>query len=314
MTLTILVPLDGSALAGRALPYAVGLATAMHGRLVIAHARTAPGRSDAPGFDPEATAAALREQGLTAEARLVYCRRADDAAGALLQAARDAEADLIVMSTHGRGGLTRLVLGSVADRLFGRAEVPVLLVTSGCPTDWASDHGLQILVPVDGSELAEAAIEPAVKLAALVDAEILLVRIVSSIMHVRHRHGRTLLSSGDFEERDDAWQYLTRMADRVRQAGCRVSIWVLAGSAASTIAAAARTERMDLIAMTTHGRGGLSRFLLGSVADGVLRRSSVPVLLVRSGMSRASSVEPDVAQARPTGPVDNRIEPMLPAR
>lgn len=155
-----------------------------------------------------------------------------------------------------------------------------------CEADWLAQPPKQILVALDGSRLAEEILEQtAALLARALGAEMLLVRALSSTLHARTLGGRFVLASGGFSEIDDAWHYLTDHADRLLERGIRASVWVVTGTAAATITAAARAERMDLIAMTTHGRGGLGRLLVGSIADGVLRRSPVPIMLVRSGIA-----------------------------
>lgn len=284
MTFTILVPLDGSPLAERALPFASSLASAVSGRLILAHVTPPAPTPGAPAYDSAAVVAALREEGVSVESR-VYRAWPDEIADALLGGAAEERADLVAMSTHGRGGLTRWVLGSVADQLVRRATLPVLLVPPHCDVEWTTRRPDQILVPLDGSPLAEEAIEPAAWLAERVGAEMLLVRVLSPALHARYHQGRLVLSSADFAELEDVWHYLDDLAHRVRTAGHRVSIWVVEGSPSAAITDAARSEGMDLIAMTTHGRGGLRRILLGSIADAVLRQSTVPILLVRSGVA-----------------------------
>jgi nucleotide-binding universal stress UspA family protein len=283
MSLTILVPLDGSPLAAQALPFAASLVSDGRGELALAHVQTSLSPVVPSDYDPARDVEELRRAGLEVTS-LVYCAPTEDEADVLDLAVREAGADLIVMSTHGRGGLRRSVFGSVADTLIRRVEVPVVLVTPHCDASWAARPPAQILVPLDGSPLAEQALHHAARLARLVDAEILLVRSVSPSLHPRYRNDKLVLSCADFVEVEDAWRYLSNVADGLRSNGRRVSIRVLVGSAPVAIADAARTEDMDLIVMTTHGRGGLSRYVLGSVADGVLQRASVPILLVRSGV------------------------------
>ncbi len=293
---TMLLPLDGSPLAARALPVAAGLAAAGHGRLVIAHVETVAPTDHAPGFDPITVVDSLPSEIVAAEAR-VYRARPDAVVTVLLDAAREVAADLIVLSTHGRGGLNRWVFGSVADQIIRRAEVPVLLVPPGCESDWIARPPKQLLVSLDGSQLAEAALEPVASLAKQLDAEILLVRALSPMLHARNYGGKMILSCGDFAEVDDAWHYLAAQADRLIANGHKASVWVVGGPPAAAITDAARAEHMDMIALTTHGRGGLGRLLVGSIADGVLRRSPVPILLVRSGQTKGMPVADDL----PTG-------------
>jgi nucleotide-binding universal stress UspA family protein len=303
MSLTVLVPLDGSPLAARALPFATQLASAGGGSVVLVHVQTSLSSVAPLDYDLARDVEALRRAGLNVTS-LVYCAPTEDTADMLGLAVREARPDLVVMSTHGRGGLRRSVFGSVADTLIRRVEVPVVLVTPHCDASWAARPPAQILVPLDGSPLAEQALHHAARLARLVDAEILLVRSVSSSLHPRYRNDKLVLSCADFVEIEDAWRYLSNVADGLRSARCRVSIRVLVGSTAVAVAHAARTEGMDLIVMTTHGRGGLSRYVIGSVADGVLQRANVPILLVRSGvpphgvLATSSSTGPDSTAQR----------------
>jgi nucleotide-binding universal stress UspA family protein len=289
MTLTILVPLDGSPLAARALPFAASLVEGGRGRLVLAHVQSSL-YTDIPSYyDPATEVDALREAGVTATS-LVYRAPTEEIADVLDLAIRESTADLVVMSTHGRGGLGRTIFGSVADQLMRRAEVPVLLVPPACEVSWQTRHPAQILVSLDGSPLAEQALASATALARLLNAEILLVRALSPAIHARYRGDKLTLSSADFVEVEDAWRYLSEVSEGLRAGGCRVSFWVLVGSPSASIADAARTEDVDLIVMTTHGRGGLSRLLLGSTADSILQRSHVPILLLRSGVASRSAI------------------------
>lgn len=293
MSLTVLVPLDGSPLAARALPFAARLASAGGGCVVLAHVRAALSSDTHPEYDPTQDVENLRQEGLTATS-LVYCAPSEGVDEVLELAIREAGANLVVMSTHGRSGLGQTVFGSVAGRLIRRAEVPVVLVSSRCEVSEETRPPSQILVPLDGSPLAEQALHHAAGLASLLGAEILLVRALSPVLHPRYRGDKLVLSCADFVEVEDAWRYLAACADGLRADGHRVSIRVLVGSPSVAIADAARAEGMDLIVMTTHGRGGFSRFVLGSVADGLVPRADVPILLIRSGVAlRAASAESD---------------------
>jgi nucleotide-binding universal stress UspA family protein len=296
MSLTVLVPLDGSPLAARSLPFAAHLATAGGGRVVLAHVRASLYSDVHTEYDPAQDVEKLRREGLTATA-LVYRAPSEDVADVLDLAIREAGADLVVMSTHGRGGLGRSVFGSVANPLIRRAEVPVVLVPPHCEISWSARRPAQVLVPLDGSPLAEQALHHAAGLARLLDAEILLVRALSPALHPRYRDDKLILSCADFVEVEDAWRYLSDVADGLLSNRHRVTIRVLVGSPPVAIADAARTEGIDLIVMTTHGRGGLSRVLLGSIADGLLQRTGVPVLLIRSGLAARSTFSASASTA-----------------
>lgn len=294
MKLTILVPSDGSPLASRALPFATSLVPDRSGRVVLVHVRSQRNEGAAANYDPAPDVASLSKAGVTASS-LVYRAPPERVSDILHDAARESAADLVVMSTHGRSGLRRSVLGSVADQMIRRAEVPVLLIPPDCEASWETQRPAQILVPLDGSQLAEAALAPAARMAEHLDAEVLLVRALSPVLHASYLNGKPGLSCADFDEVEDAWKYLTRLADGLRKDGRRASVRVLVGSPAAAIADAAREEKIDLIAMTTHGRGGLGRIMLGSIADGVLHQSKMPILLVRPESARRTTIEASVS-------------------
>ena len=118
MSLTILVPVDGSPLAARALPFAARLVADGRGSLVLVHVRTDRANGQSSAYDPAADVAALRDAGVTASS-VVYKAPAEDVATVLSVAIREAPADLVVMSTHGHGMLTRALVGSATDRVLG---------------------------------------------------------------------------------------------------------------------------------------------------------------------------------------------------
>lgn len=293
---TILVPLDGSALAARALPYAVTLARASHARLSLVRAALA---HPLPGADPseaqaavvqraerelEATAESLRSGGLTVETHVYY----DEAARAIVDATERQAVDLVVMSTHGHGGLGRWVYGSVADRVLRRVAAPVLLVPAAAEPPRTTDSARRMVVPLDGSPLAEAVLGQVRVLAAARGTEVLLLRVVEPPVPLEvDGEGYLSLPKRD-AELAEAQRYLERVAGQLRAEGVAVTTRVLLDQAVPTILAVAADYRADLIAMATHGRGGLARLVLGSVAAGVLHRACTPLLLVRPTAVRAA--------------------------
>ena len=192
------------------------------------------------------------------------------------------------MATHGRGSMSRFWLGSVADKLVRSLPLPILLVL---PQEQASDLALDrvlqhILVPLDGSELAEQALGPAVALGSLMVADYVLVRVVDPL-EPAGRDAQGFLISGLAPEglqrlQEEAAAYLERTAEHLRARSLQVFTRVLINSqAAEAILQEAGTPPIDLIALETHGRGGLARLLLGSVADKVVRGTPTPVLVHR---------------------------------
>jgi nucleotide-binding universal stress UspA family protein len=283
----ILVPLDGSELAERALPFARSLAHLVGGNLILA--RVADGRrpfGDPVGAQIKAAAEAEaylerladgQRAGYVAERSLPY----GDPATEIAKLAGERSADLIVMSTHGRSGLGRALLGSVADTLVRRTALPLLLVRAGLPLDrW--EHGLRrILVPLDGSELAEAALPRVAALAQASGARVTLLQVVGPPTPELQPYEVAVLPEDDEALAEQARRYLAGAAARLSERGVGVESEVAFGWPAERIGAAAAEHHADLIAMSTHGRGGLDRLIVGSVADRVLRRAEVPVLLVR---------------------------------
>ena len=303
---TILVPLDGSHLAERALPYARRLAAASGSRLVLLWVLRAPGAAAAG--DPLREVAPRREaaaylqgiagqQGPTPVETVVL---EGDAAPAIVDAAARAGAGLIVMSTHGRSGLGRWLYGSVADAVVRHAGVPVLLVPAACPARaWASDRPLQVLVPLDASARSEAVLPAARDLAATGAALILLSvtpQVVSADMYGSAYMGYDV--EVDMTERR---AYLERTATALRAAGYAVSVRDGFGFVPVVIGEVAEAAGADLIALATHGSGGATRLLMGSVATGVVQRAMVPVLVVRPADEPPAAPPPATPETLSTG-------------
>lgn len=207
----------------------------------------------------------------------------------LIQYADDIDADLIVATTHGRGGLSRAVLGSVADELIRSAHVPVLAVRPGLTEDGPYEEVsigdvARILLPLDGTDLAAAGLAPAIALARALHARCTLLRIVSPLYMLREMNGPPLRLDVDgiAMEREEATTQLEIVARALREQGIDTDYEVLTHEVPSdAILTHARQIGAGLIVMATHGRGGWRRVALGSVADSVMRAAKVPVLLVR---------------------------------
>jgi nucleotide-binding universal stress UspA family protein len=298
---SILVPLDGSPFAEQALPLALAIGRAARSkvRLVLVHQLPAVSLSvEAARFYTSMELAARRSErkylrGLVArlrgpgEARVVSALLAGPVADILTHYVRDSQTDLVVMSTHGRGPLHRAWLGSVADHLIRNLEVPVLLVRPrervSAP---AGPPGIgRIMVPLDGSPLAEAALAPAAALARLLGAEVTLLQVVPPLIAGTAPLGPRLI--GYHEEiialrRIEAHDYLQGLAEGMEQEGVHAAAAAVLGpGVAETILNVARGDRIDLLAVATRGQGGIRRLTLGSVADKLVRAAEVPVLVIR---------------------------------
>ncbi len=217
-----------------------------------------------------------------------------DVATSICEVAGAQDADWIAMTTHGRSGLQRWIMGSVADRIIRSAQIPVYLVRPGKEFGGAPR---KIMVPLDGSELAEAALPTAVELVDMHDAELWLIQAVElpELWGEEFVSAETVASLPSIEEQESmARAYLEKTAAPLRTDGRMVRLHVETGHPAAVIASVAAAQSIDTIVMSTHGRSGLSRWVFGSVAEKVVRTVDCPVLLVR-GHSQADHRTEEVA-------------------
>ena len=302
----ILVPLDGSALAETVLPHAEALARANGYALLLLHVVTPSETSQTCVWIATAPAALRREwevsrltqihaymtavgtrlQATELQVRTAVLMDHDPAAAIVGRADHDPAIAMIAIATHGRSGLSRWALGSVAARVLHAATKPLLLVrareasAAGIP-NW---RYRTILVPLDGSVFAEHALEPAQTIATGSSADLLLVAVAPALDDIALAEVGVIPYWMEAEcdaEREHIDQYLKQVADRLTAGGQRVHMRLVTGSPAEAILRVADVACADLIVMTTHGRSGLSRLWLGSVAAKVAQGAQVPVLLVR---------------------------------
>jgi nucleotide-binding universal stress UspA family protein len=303
MNTNIMVPLDGSLFSEQALFYALEVAKRADARvhLVMVRVQTPNvlrrfavngGRSNLPETELEdereyltrLEEAATWQAGIAPVTALLF----GDVVTTLEDYAASNGIDLVIMTTHGRSGVARAWLGSVADALLHRLSVPMLLLRPRAgetvldTPSFALDH---ILVPIDGSSLSETAIPAALTFGRLTNARYTLAQIVAPPMMIAMADSIPVPLSqqtiDDLKATADA--YLERLATPLRQQGYVVDTRVVAYStAANGIQALARNMGVDLIALATHARSGIKRLALGSVADLIVHGSSLPVLLLRS--------------------------------
>jgi nucleotide-binding universal stress UspA family protein len=301
MTSRILVPLDGSALAERALSCAMMLAQGLSADLVLHRAISIPldlkdVLRDVPQdveaqmeqLENEASdyldevASHINEFGLNV-CTVVEC---GPAAEAIVDYAEQTGIQQIVMATHGYSGISRWRHGSVAERVLQSAGVPVLLVRAGEEKTDDIRQAMQcqrIMVPLDGSSVAEQVLPPAISVAQALDAEIVLFRVPIAHISGSLSGDWALPLEGTLETANGiAGVYLDSVAEHLREQGIEVSTAMRMGGVANVIIEYAEANEIDLIAMCTHGRTGLARWTLGSVADRVLRAGRIPLLLVRA--------------------------------
>lgn len=298
----ILVPLDGSALAEQALSCAVLLGQGLSAGLVLFRAVSIPSdvqaALDQAGPEPDVVetwlgaqaneylhgvADSLRNAGLSVR----HVVQHGAAAEAIVDYAAQTDLRQIVMATHGYTGLKRWTHGSVAERVLQAASVPVLLVRA---READAARGLQqptlcrrILVSLDGSELAEQVLPVVSPIARALEAEMTLFQVTNSYVSGPFPGEWHPPLQSAFETAEQHTKaYLERRANRLKELGIETSTAVWTGSVAESIVRYAEANHIDLIAMCTHGRTGLVRWALGSVADRVLRAAGIPILLVRA--------------------------------
>jgi nucleotide-binding universal stress UspA family protein len=275
----ILVPLDGSETAEAALAY-VALLPSEQVRLLAVESDQADlsavctAAHDCRAY-LEAVAAPPREQGRDVDTLVAFGNPAEQ----ILALA--AAADLVVLGSHGHGGVKRFVLGSVADEVARHAPVPVMVVRGGAVLPPAVQL-TRIVVPLDGSDLAEQAVPVAAAVAADLGVPVHLMRVLdvdalrATVQAGIHAAAAYLRSQEEIQRY--AEEYLAEQVQQLRNRDLTATAEVLIGSPAVTLLDAIRPD--DLVVMTTHGRGGVRRWLLGSVADKLVRAAAAPVLLV----------------------------------
>jgi len=205
-------------------------------------------------------------------------------ADTLLRFVREQEADLVVMTTHGAGGLGRPWLGSVADRVIRSARVPMVLTPAG---PGPADPGRaaifrRVMIPLDGSGAAEEVLEHALALGQLCGAGYLLLQVEPPPQQRRRVESAPAAQPEEPRSGQAAQRYLDYVATRLRDRGFNVETRVVVDPRpADGILATAASAGAELIALTLHGEGGRQRRLFGSVADKVLRASGIPLLVFR---------------------------------
>jgi nucleotide-binding universal stress UspA family protein len=280
----IMVPVDGSLFAEAAIPYALAIAERAHCkvRFVLVH----PGQYPPLMIEP----ASVYLKNLTRRFRGQLGRRLSSiilngpVAPALVKHAQEIGADLVVMNTHGWGGLRRAWLGSVTDQLIRTIEIPVLVTRPGEGDALRSFDLSKILVPLDGSLTAEVALPPATAMAQLWNAEVTLLLVVRPNAEDTVAAAASPVAYNDelTSRTGSGQEYVGQVVERARLSGAKVSGVIVVGTmgVAQNLIAFAKQGGVSLIAMATHGRGGVSRLVLGSVTNKVVQTAGVPVLVV----------------------------------
>lgn len=326
----ILVPLDGSTRAESAIPVAARIARASKGSIVLLQVVNSPIEygmylTQSPVLtekDVEAEKAKATEyltsiaqseqmEGIGTKIEVV----AGPIAPTLLSYAEPSRTDLMVMSSHGYTGFKRWVLGSVADKVIRHAQVPVLVLREHEPLPAVSDHSLRILVALDGSPLSEAVLDPVAQLVAALSAPsqgaLHLLRVVDIPSTSGAWRSQANIGSEMREHmQQDAKVYLASVVTQLQEdfaldyeyvPAITAAVVTDADVAGAIIREAEITEAgktYDLIAMSTHGRGGLERWTAGSVTERTLHGTKLPLLVVRPRKEANKKHDKEVKKAK----------------
>jgi len=284
----VLVPLDGSALSERVLPIAECLAEYFDSHIELIYVVPT-----VPENIPEGMTSQAREEGeaylkgvvekLSAKKEVgkVEANVQDGyPASTIIEQAEAQDDTLILMSTHGYSGVQRLLLGSVAGKVVQAAHTPVLLVPAGARNPKGDLVEFErLIVPLDGSELAESILPYAIGLCKTLDMELILAR------SYHPNFPGTSIRMHDVSKivHDSAENYVKDKAEKLKKEGLKkVSYKVLKGLPAEQITDLAIETPNSVTALCTHGRHGISRWMLGSVTNAVIHCSEEPVLVIRN--------------------------------
>jgi len=283
----ILVPLDGSALSERVLPIARQLAGSFGSSIDLVYVIPTP----ADEIPEEITAQAARDgddylkemaESLSAdvdERKIGYSVQVGHPATKIIEQSEIQKDTLVLMSTHGYTGLQRLLLGSVAGKVVQAAATPVLLI----PAEAKSPDGnlvefRRVIVPLDGSKVAECVLPYVVSLCKTLDMELIVLRSY----HPNFPGSSIRMHDVSQIVHDSAENYVKEKVKQLKTEGLKkVSYKVMRGLAAQQINDFALETPNSLIAMCTHGRHGIGRWMLGSVTNNVIQSSEEPVLVIR---------------------------------
>ena len=296
----ILVPLDGSELAEVALPYAEELAARLGSQMILMTVLS-PGTGSEQGSwyphlhdvylqkmldivkqDVQKTMGRFTVKETKVEPVVLVGHPAEE----IVDYARKENIDLIVMSTHGRSGIKRWTLGSIADKVVRAAKNPVLLIRAKGVRAHVHRKGVlaRALVPLDGSKEGESAIPYIAELAAKLEAEVILFQVLAPGYQIitASGYGSVIYPEQQMEsDRAFARAYLAKVGARLKRRGVAVESEVRFGNPAEEIIRFADEMHVDAVAMSTRGRSGIERWVFGSVAERLLYQGNTPLLLVR---------------------------------
>ncbi len=294
----LLVPLDGSSLAEAVLPATAVIAGRLSADVVLLHIleegapetvhgdRHLTDLAEAETYLEE-TAGELRRRGLRVETH-THPEPESNVAESISRHASRHEADVVVLATHGWGGLREVFLGTIAQQVLNAGDRPVLLIKPTSTGDAPRFEGTCLAVPLDGSPVHDNAVLPvAAMMARALTARLELVMVVPTSATLRSEHSApaVFLPSASRQalkiQAEEATERLATVARQLQEEGLAADSRLLRGDPATQVLRAAKGAGADLIVLSTHGRAGWDAFWAGSVGAKILRRLTQPLLMVR---------------------------------
>lgn len=292
----ILVPLDGSALAEVALPYAEELAGRLGSEVTLAYVSESAEDQYQHMHQfyiqkiVETTKQGAERYLEKPQGRTIKVKSAilfGNPAEKIVDYADKEDVGLIVMATHGQSGIRRWALGSVADKVVRATQRPVVLIRAKGSRPDVREKGIlnRALVPLDGSKEGEVIIPYIKELASKLRAEVILLQVIAIGYQAITAEGYEYVMFSEQQMASDkafAKGYLDKVGARLRRKGVAAKSEVRFGNAAEEIINLAGKIHADVVAMSTHGRSGVGRWVFGSVSERVLHEGGTPLLLVRA--------------------------------
>jgi len=283
----ILVPLDGSNLAELALPYAEELANAFKSEIILLNVSDPADAHHRHMHElyVKEMADRIKERVRKVSPVVVSGKSADE----IISYAEKNDVGLIIITSHGRSGMMSWATGSIASKLLQATSVPMLLVRAVKTRRKVQRPVLlnRILLPLDGSEAGEAAVEYIGELMSRLESEVILFGAVSSGQHIRSVGGLDYIHYPPEQMeifKKEAQEYLDGVYRRLKRRKGTVKVTIKAGAddVGQEIIKFAEKEMVNLIAISSHGHSGIEKWVFGSIANKVVQGSKAPVLLVKA--------------------------------
>ncbi len=296
MFIHVLVPLDGSRLAEAVLPAAASAAKTISASVTLVHVIEKNAPREIHGemhlYDPDEAETYLREvagRAFPTDLKIdyhVHTAEVENVAASIAQHIGELESDLVVMCTHGRGGMRDLFFGNIAQQVITLGKTPVLTIQPNQDGTAPLFHCQRILVPLDGQSEHELGLTKTKAFSKACGAVFHLLIVVPTMETLPGKlaAGRRMMPGATSEmldmEEQEAKEYLLELQEELEQSGFTATVEVLRGDAATLIVETAGEFQADLIVLGTHAKRGMEAFWAGSIAPKISRQSKIPLLFV----------------------------------